>query len=109
MLANFLPYGIWKLLQPYSPRGILRYLKHRNVLANNIALKNHAVGQKSRCFILCNGPSVKLQNLESLKNEMVISVSTGYLHEQFSVIGPQFHCVPAISYGLISEADVVAW
>jgi hypothetical protein len=31
-----------------------------------------------RCFILAGGPSVKLLNLENLKNEFVISVNAGF-------------------------------
>ena len=108
-LLPIMPYGIWKFLQTYSPKGVFRYLKHKGVLAKNITLKNYAVEQQSRCFILCNGPSVKQQNLLPLKNDMVISVASGYLHEQYSAIKPRFHCVPQITYGVMTEADVVAW
>jgi hypothetical protein len=108
-LLPLLPYGIWKFLQTYRLAEILRYLKHKGVLSKNIRLKNYALGEQSRCFILCNGPSVKQQNLVPLKNEMVISVASGYLHGQFSAINPKFHCVPQITYGVMTEADVVAW
>ena len=108
-LAMLLPHGIWRLLQASSARGILHYLKYRGVLAKNIALKNYAVKQQSRCFILCNGPSVKQQDLLSLKNETVISVASGYLHGQYSAIKPRFHCVPQITYEVMTESDVVTW
>ncbi|HSI43284.1 MAG TPA: hypothetical protein VK949_02995, partial [Methylotenera sp.] len=107
-LILFVPYGVWKLLKIYSLRGIFRYFKYKNILARNKSLKNIAE-KKSRCFILCNGPSVKKQNLLPLKNELVFSVSSGYLHEQYSAIQPHFHCVPQITYGVMSEQDVVDW
>ncbi|UCV03265.1 hypothetical protein [Dechloromonas denitrificans] len=44
-----------------------------------------------------------------LKSEHVISVSSGYLHSEYSEIAPAYHCVPQITYGLMSQADVVAW
>ena len=44
-----------------------------------------------------------------LKSEHVISVSSGYLHSEYSKIAPAYHCVPQITYGLMSRDDVVTW
>ncbi|MFF0920819.1 hypothetical protein ACFYE8_14050 [Rhizobium leguminosarum] len=73
----------------------------------NAELRNRHAGQ--RCFILANGPSIKQQDISVLKSEHVISVSSGYLHSEFLEIAPAYHCVPQITYGLISRADAVAW
>lgn len=108
ILLLFLPHGLSKYLESYSSNGLIRYFKYKKILARNITFKSAAVGS-DRCFILCNGPSVKKQDLSRLKNEVVISVSSGYLHNQFSEISPQFHCVPQITYGLLTETDVVTW
>lgn len=75
--------------------------------AQNVQLRNRHAGQ--RCFILANGPSIKQQNISVLKSEHVISVSSGYLHSDYAEIAPAYHCVPQITYGLMSRADVVAW
>ncbi|WP_311043465.1 hypothetical protein [Rhizobium lentis] len=75
--------------------------------ARNAQLRNRHAGE--RCFILANGPSVKQQDISLLKSEHVISVSSGYLHSDYAEIAPAYHCVPQITYGLMSRADVVAW
>jgi len=75
--------------------------------APNADLRN--ILQGKRCFILCNGPSVKHQNIRPLKDEVVISVSSGYMHPDYAEIAPAYHCVPQITYGLMTRSDVVAW
>lgn len=100
------PHGVWLLVRwwmtgrevPSVPRDLLR---------TNADLLNSQAGQ--RCFILGNGPSAKQLDLSQLQGEMVFSVSNGYLHRDFSLIHPQFHCVPQITYGRMTEADVVSW
>lgn len=75
---------------------------------SNDAFKNIHYGQ--RCFILCNGPSVNEQNLLPLKDEIVFSVSSGYLQKDFSNIQPRYHCLPSITYSpMCTEETVVAW
>jgi len=108
IFSLLIPHGIWKFANTYSLRGVLRYIKHKKIIARNAYFKGLGA-ENSRCFILCNGPSVRQQNLLPLKNEVVISVASGYLHEQFNAIAPRFHCVPQITYGLMTEADVVDW
>jgi len=44
-----------------------------------------------------------------LKNELVISVSSGYLHKDYAAINPRYHCVPQITYGKITKSDVIKW
>lgn len=68
---------------------------------------NRYAGQ--RCFILGNGPSAGKVDLHTLKGETIISVSNGYLHADYAEISPRYHCVPQITYGRMTEQDVVAW
>ena len=79
----------------------------QRLAAPNAALKNRHAG--ARAFILANGPSTLQQNLQPLKGEIVFSVSSGYLHPQYDEIKPRYHCVPQITYGKMTEQDVIAW
>lgn len=82
-------------------------LVSREVLFQNAILKNRH--ERQRCFILGNGPSAKAIDLASLSGQVVISVSNGYLHKEYNLVAPQYHCVPQITYGRMTEADVVIW
>lgn len=100
------PHGVWIL--------ILRWLSQRDesplpvaLLRANSELKNQHYGE--RCFILGNGPSVKEMDLLLLEGENIISVSNGYLHNAYDRIQPRYHCVPQITYGRMTENDVVLW
>lgn len=79
----------------------------QRLAAPNAALKCRHQGQ--RAFILCNGPTTLQQNLQPLAGELVFSVSSGYLHRDYDRIKPRYHCVPQITYGRMTEQDVVAW
>ena len=79
----------------------------REKLNRNKLLKNIHKGK--RCFILCNGPSVNDQNLTALRNEIVISVSSGYNHNGYAEIKPKYHVVPQITFGRFTEEDAIAW
>lgn len=61
---------------------------------NNERLHNRHVGQ--RCFILCTGPSISLENLSALKGEHCFSVSNFYKHPDFHLIAPLYHCIPNV-------------
>jgi hypothetical protein len=75
--------------------------------APNALLRGAHAGQ--RCFVLCNGPSVLKQDLRLLEGELVISVSNGYHHPEFPRFRPRYHCLPQVTYGALTELDVVAW
>lgn len=79
----------------------------RKILNKNRFIKD--VHKDERCFILCNGPSVKNQNLSLLKDEVVISVSSGYLHNRYSEIKPRYHVIPNISFGKFTHEHAIAW
>jgi hypothetical protein len=79
-----------------------------SVIRSNDKYKDIHVGQ--RCFILGNGPSVTHQDIAKLKNEIVFSVSSGYLHTDYDKISPQYHCVPQITYTKsVTEDTVFKW
>jgi hypothetical protein len=82
-------------------------IRHRSLLQQNRRFRDRHKGQ--RAFILCNGPSVLKQDLLPLRNEIVLSVSSGYLHKNFEHIRPKYHLVPPLTYGMISEEDAVRW
>jgi hypothetical protein len=110
---NALPFFVYKYLYiiwPEQRRQREEEERTRPIRAltfRNADLKDKHRG--ARVFILCNGPSVKKQNLRPLKDELVISVSNGYLHLEYAEIAPKYHCVPQITYGLMTRQDVVAW
>jgi hypothetical protein len=82
-------------------------IRHWSLLQQNRRFRDRHKGQ--RAFILCNGPSVLKQDLLPLRNEIVMSVSSGYLHKNFEHIRPKYHFVPPLTYGMISEEDAVRW
>lgn len=67
-----------------------------NLTCTNLAYANRYLGQ--RCFILGNAPSLKNHNLKLLCNDVVFSVSNGYLHSDYAIYRPHFHCLPTIPY-----------
>jgi hypothetical protein len=75
--------------------------------ARNVDLRDLHKGE--RCFILCNGPSVKRQDIGGLRNEHVFSVSSGYHHPDYSAISPAYHFVPQLTYGRLTPDDAVTW
>jgi hypothetical protein len=120
MIDWILAHGTWVL--PYNPYVRLLNRQRRReeaarferefghlqrLAAANAALKDRHQGQ--RAFILCNGPSTLQQNLAPLSGELVFSVSSGYLHPDYDRIKPRYHCIPQITYGRMTEQDVMAW
>jgi hypothetical protein len=103
----FVPRNIQRLLTYYRPSAVSFAIGHRDVLRANRALYNRHVG--GRCFVLCNGPSVKQQDIRPLKNEIVFSVSSGYLHPDYGEVRPRYHCVPQLTYGKMTRELAVEW
>jgi hypothetical protein len=69
----------------------------------------HGIHQGQRCFILCNGPSVKRQNIVWLKNEHVLSVSSGYHHPDYAEIKPEYHFIPQLPHGSLTPETAASW
>ena len=113
-LRGALPYAVYKHFYVTRPEILRKRAEEERLgpalaLASvNAAFHNKHMGQ--RCFILCNGPSVKQQDISLLKDEHVISVSSGYHHPNYRLISPEYHCVPTINYtAKFTRTDVVAW
>jgi hypothetical protein len=94
-------------MRPERERALAEHTRIHTLISRNADLKDRHRG--ARVFILCNGPSVRKQNIRPLRDELVISVSSGYLHPDYAEIAPRYHCVPQITYGLMTRDDVVAW
>lgn len=77
--------------------------------SGNLQLVNRHFGE--RCFILGNAPSLKNHDLRKLHGDVVFSVSNGYLHPDYSIFEPLYHCVPQIPYAETKLAihDVTHW
>jgi len=84
------------------PPGILAFLrfhlmaksltKEENaILRRNRALNNRHTGE--RCFILATGPSIKKQDLKLLRGETCIALSNFFVHPDYNIIEPSYHCV----------------
>lgn len=107
-LIWLLPHGLYVILSRFwLPTPASKELISINELQKNKEI--HNIHDGKRCFILGNGPSAGKIDLSILAGESVISVSNGYLHKNYNLIAPQYHCVPQITYGLMTEKDVVAW
>jgi len=65
-------------------RNYFIFLKYKDLLINNIKLKNIHKGE--RCFILGSGPSIINEDLIPLKNEIVFALNNFYVHPDFSKI-----------------------
>ena len=102
-----LPPAVHRMLVNYSPRAFFFFLTHLSVFRSNKSLRNRHAGE--RCFILCNGPSVKQQDLKQLRGEIVLSVSNGYRHPDFLDIQPKYHFVPQITYSALPLEATINW
>jgi hypothetical protein len=78
----------------------------KQILSQNDELKNKHAGQ--RCFILATGPSIKNQDLKPLKDELCISVSNFFMHPDYDLIRPRYHCI-APFHPPITEPAWNAW
>jgi hypothetical protein len=104
--SMLLPYGAHELKRRINTRYRFPSEVTRPLEQNREILDRHT---GERCFILGNGPSVKRLDLSLLEGETVIAVSNGYLHSGFDKFRPRYHCVPQITYGLMTSQDVVRW
>jgi hypothetical protein len=102
-----IPPAVKSLLSHYSLSVLFFYITHRYLFRTNLSLRNCHVGE--RCFILCNGPSVKEQDIKLLRGEIVLTVSNGYRHPDFLYIQPKYHFVPHITYSVLSSKDTKKW
>lgn len=104
--SMLLPHGVHELKRRINARYRFPIEVTRPLEANRKISGRHA---GERCFILGNGPSVKGLDLSLLEGQTVITVSNGYLHSGFDKFRSRYHCVPQITYGLMTSQDVVRW
>lgn len=102
-----IPPAIFHLLRSYDRHALHFYLRHRSVLRANQQLHNRHLGE--RCFILCNGPSVREHDIRPLRGEVVLSVSCGYLHSDYRCIQPTYHFVPQVTYASLPLKETIDW
>lgn len=96
ILGYLLPYAIYTKLFAYDFKALVRFFSNVNYFRSNKKFKDIHRGE--RCFILCNGPSINQQDLKFLKDEIAISVSSGYLYKDYDEIAPIYHCLPQLTY-----------
>lgn len=100
--------GIQDVLRPLYAQLQHRCLSEqdRRLIEQNRELRNRHAGH--RCFILATGPSIKMQDLTLLKHDMCIAVSNFFVHPDYAVIHPQYHCM-APYHPPITEEAFQAW
>lgn len=98
LIKNFAYWTLPSGFDDLSRKLLFLFANYRSLklCRKNIQYRNLHKGK--RCFIVCNGPSINKQNLISLKNEIVFSVSSGYYHKDYSIYRPRYHCVPPVTY-----------
>lgn len=97
VLKFLLPKGLVDYVQQKSlGHYFSRYLLEKKFLTQNSDLKD--LFKDQRLYIVCNGPSVKKQDLTLLAGQIVFTVSAGYLHTGIDKIHPKFHLIPALTF-----------
>ena len=105
IISLFLPYGLVMLIRAYKRflggHSLFSYRKYRQMTRSNKRFRNLHIGE--RCFVLANGPSTRNQDLSQLREELVFTVSRGYLHKDYSTIKPKFHVIQPMPASVWSE------
>jgi len=91
-------FGRWRLGLLYSQaRQRLEYWDFRLTEGRRLRkLKNIHAGE--RCFIIGNGPSIRQHDLAKLRNEIVFVVNDFFMHEDYSKINPNYHCLCDVNF-----------
>lgn len=69
--------------------------ERRTTLAANSIFEHAHCGE--RCFILGTGPSINLQDLTLLQNEICFSLNSFYLHRDYALIQPKYHVTTGLT------------
>lgn len=64
--------------------SLIKFISYKSLILNNKKHKN--IHQGKRCFILGSSPSIKNENIKTLKNEIVFGLNNFYVHEDFATI-----------------------
>lgn len=110
-----LPPGIQQLIR--STRNSLRPSEPAvesvltPVLARNEVWHNCHANDR-RCFVLASGPSINQQDLTLLQGEICIAVSNFFVHKDYGIVRPKYHCVPDVLAGhkeYVTEEYAIKW
>lgn len=71
-------------------------LEYRDIISSN--QKFHNIHQGEKVFIIGNGPSIKNTDLKKIKNARKMVVSNFYLHEDYNIVKPDYHCFAQFTY-----------
>lgn len=80
----------------------------KKTLLKNQDLKDRHL-DKDRCFVIATGPSIKEQDLSLLQGEFCITLSNFFVHKDFGLIKPRYHCVPRLYFPPLTEEDALRW
>jgi hypothetical protein len=75
----------------YKANFFIKNGKKKYGLQRNLELKDKHIGQ--RCFVVGNGPSLNVQNLKLLKDEVAFFVNRAFLHPDYEYIQPTYHII----------------
>src|SRR6184192_653484 len=64
--------------------------EQKNLLARNQVFLDKHKGK--RCFVIANGPSLKMQNIEPLANDVTLVMSGFWHHEVVARWQPTYYC-----------------
>ena len=89
-----------KILPSYFYRNyaapIFYSLRDRNMLLNNLEIKNKYAGQ--RCFLIGAGPSIASMDLSKLSQEYTFVVNEFETNKQYCSLMPKFHIISDSDY-----------
>lgn len=77
--GNRILYPIWSMSNKEESKLLDLNLEYKNI------------HQGKRCFILGNGPSMKMEDLSVLKDEYVFTVNQFYRSDKASIVKPDYH------------------
>lgn len=69
----------------------LDYSRYKSILKRNEKFRN--IGQDKICYILGNGPSLKLLNPSYLQGKDIFTVNGMVATELFDILKPKYHCI----------------
>lgn len=89
-----IPKGFQDIMSDLYRNNLYYMISDKSILKINKKFANIHKGK--RCFIIANGPSIKIQDLKPLKNEICFSVNNGFVHPDYEIYRPIYHCLPQI-------------
>lgn len=85
--------------------GLRRWAPQEDLSSNRRFENLH---QGKRCFVIATGPSIRRQDLKLLSGELCIGVSNLFVHPDYALLSPRYHCL-APCHPPITEEAYVRW